>query len=145
MNQGLLPVERPFVVAHEWAHLAGFANESEANFMGWLTCLQGSAATRYSAWISLYGTVLSAVPVAERGALTAVLASGPREDLRAIADRIARQSRPVARRVGYAVYDRFLKANRVEAGIESYSEVIRLILGTRFNPDGAPVLRTAVP
>ena len=31
--------------------------------------------------------------------------------------------------------NQYLKANRVEAGAASYSEVIRLILGTRFNPD----------
>ncbi len=40
-NQTLLPFERPFVVAHEWAHLAGYANESEANFLGWLACMRG--------------------------------------------------------------------------------------------------------
>ena len=32
----LLDVERPFVIAHEWAHLAGYADESEANFVAWL-------------------------------------------------------------------------------------------------------------
>ena len=40
----LLPFERPFVIAHEWSHLAGFADEGEANFVGWLTCLRGAAA-----------------------------------------------------------------------------------------------------
>src|SRR5262249_46521415 len=33
----LFDVERPFVIAHEWAHLAGYADESEANFIAWLT------------------------------------------------------------------------------------------------------------
>ena len=42
VERNLLPFERPFVVAHEWSHLAGFADESEANFVGWLTCLRGS-------------------------------------------------------------------------------------------------------
>ena len=37
----LLDVERPFVIAHEWGHLAGFADESEANFIAWLACLRG--------------------------------------------------------------------------------------------------------
>src|SRR5207247_6328116 len=32
---GLLPFERPHVIAHEWSHLAGFADEGEANFVGW--------------------------------------------------------------------------------------------------------------
>ena len=36
VNPDLLPWERPFVAAHEWAHLAGFADEAEASFVGWL-------------------------------------------------------------------------------------------------------------
>jgi hypothetical protein len=60
--------------------------------------------------------------------------------LRAIAQRIQTHAMPVASRAGYALYDRFLKANRVEAGLRSYSEVVRLLLGTRFD-EGKPVLR----
>ena len=40
----LLDVERPFVIAHEWGHLAGYADESEANFIAWLACRRGSRA-----------------------------------------------------------------------------------------------------
>jgi hypothetical protein len=29
----VLPFERPFLVAHEWSHLAGIADEGEANFV----------------------------------------------------------------------------------------------------------------
>jgi hypothetical protein len=39
------------------------------------------------------------------------------------------------------MYDRYLKANRVEAGVRSYGEVLRLLLGTRFNDDGSPALK----
>ena len=140
-NQSLLPFEREATVAHEWSHLAGFADESEANFLGWLVCMRGSASARYSGWLSLYGTVMSSLPRADREELSRALEPGPREDLRAIADRIQRQALPMASRAGYALYDRFLKANRVEAGIRSYSEVLRLLLGTRFDETGAPVLR----
>lgn len=141
INQDLLPFERPFVVAHEWSHLAGFADESEANFMGWLTCMQGSALTRYSAWVSLYGVVLSALPASERAMFATTLQPGPRRDLRAVTDRILGQSVPLARRASNLVYDRFLKANRVDAGIASYGGVVRLIVGTRFTSGDVPVLR----
>jgi hypothetical protein len=47
----------------------------------------------------------------------------------------------MASRAGYALYDRYLKANRVESGIRSYGEVLRLMLGTRFTGEGVPVLR----
>src|SRR5690606_38991746 len=39
-NPDLLPFERPFVAAHEWSHLAGYADEAEASFVGWLACVR---------------------------------------------------------------------------------------------------------
>ena len=42
LNPEVLPFERPYVLAHEWAHLAGHAPESEASFVAFLACLQGS-------------------------------------------------------------------------------------------------------
>jgi hypothetical protein len=141
-NQSLLPIERPFVIAHEWGHLAGFADESEANFFAWLVCMRGGTREQYSAWISLYGTIVSAEPADGRAVIAKRLEPGPRDDLRAMAERISRQVNPRASRAGYAVYDRFLKANRVRAGIRSYNEVLRLMLGTRFYPDGRPALRS---
>ena len=61
VERNLIPFERPFVVAHEWSHLAGFADESEANFVGWLTCLRGSNADQYSGWLFLYDELAGAV------------------------------------------------------------------------------------
>ena len=54
VNPDVLPVEQPFVIAHEWGHLAGWARESEASYVGWLTCRAGDHAARYSGWLSLY-------------------------------------------------------------------------------------------
>jgi hypothetical protein len=33
---------------------------------------------------------------------------------------------------GWRVYDRYLKANRIEAGTASYAQVVRLALGTQL-------------
>ena len=139
-NDTLLPFEFPATIAHEWGHLAGYADESEASFVGWLICLRGIPPVQYSGWLSLYGTVAGALPRSVREEVMQRLDPGPREDLRAVADRIRRHAVPMASRAGYAVYDRFLKANRVESGVNSYGEVLRLVLGTRFTEDGAPIL-----
>ena len=139
---GVLPFERPFVVAHEWSHLAGIADEGEANFVGWLACLRGTIANRYSGWLFLYAELSRAVRPADRAALSARLGPGPRADLKAIADRFRRQVSPAVSAAGWRVYDRYLKANRVEAGAASYAEVVRLALGVRFGPDWTPQLRT---
>jgi hypothetical protein len=140
-NQTLLPFERAATVAHEWSHLAGYADESEANFVGWLVCMRGTPAIQYSGWLALYGTATNALARSDREEIVRQLEQGPRADLVAIAERVRSQVNPVFSRAGYAMYDRFLKANRVEAGIRSYSEVLRLLLGTRFTEDGVPIRR----
>lgn len=137
----LIDVERPFVVAHEWSHLAGYADEGEANFVGWLTCLHGSEADQYSGWLFLYGEILGNVRAADRADLARRLAEGPRADRRAIADRVRRNVNPRVSRAGWRVYDRYLKANRIEAGAASYAGVVRLALGVRFGPDWTPLTK----
>ncbi len=96
VNQDVLPFERPFIVAHEWGHLAGRANESEASFLGWLTCMDGPPWARYSAWISLYGAIMAGLPAQTQRAMAAKLDAGPRGDLQALRDRIV-QTKPARR------------------------------------------------
>ena len=139
VSSDLFPFERPFVVAHEWSHLAGYADEGEANFVGWLTCLRGSDGDQYSGWLFLYGEILGSVRAADRADIAGRLAAGPRADRRAIADRVRRHVNPRVSAAGWRVYDRYLKANRVEAGAASYAEVVRLALGVRFGPDWTPL------
>jgi hypothetical protein len=130
----LLPFERPFVIAHEWSHLAGFADEGEANFLGWLTCTRGSDEAAYSARQFLYGQLSLSLSPSDRKAIAARLDPGPRADLIASADRVRRNVRPAVANAGWQVYDRYLKANRIEAGTASYAEVVRLVLGVRLDP-----------
>jgi len=134
----VLPVERPFIVAHEWGHLAGVADEGEANLTGLLTCLHGGIAAQYSGWLFLYRELAGVAPAADRGALSRALAAGPRDDLRAIRERYDREISPRLSAVGWRVYDSYLRVNRVEAGAASYAEVVKLVLGLRI--DGRPVL-----
>jgi hypothetical protein len=132
----LLSFERPFVVAHEWSHLAGFADEGEANFVGWMTCMNASDAARYSAALFLYTQLSPSLSDEDRKEIAGRLASGPRSDLRAMAERMRRNVRPIVANAGWRVYDRYLKANRIEAGTASYGEVVRLILGVQLEDGG---------
>lgn len=136
----LLAFERPFIVAHEWSHLAGYANEADASFVGWLTCLRAGDQGRYSGWLFLYGELSRAVRTQDYAPLVSRLDEGPRADLRAIAERMRRNVSPRLSVVGWQVYDRFLKANRVESGAASYAEVLRLALGVEFGPDWTPIM-----
>ena len=129
VNETVMPYERPFVVAHEWSHLAGYAHEAEASFVGWLTCLAGDDVSRYSGWLFLTPHLLRNLPATEREGMWASIDDGPRQHLQAIAQRLD-QAVPVVRRSANRVYDRFLRANRVEEGIASYGLVVDLALGT---------------
>jgi hypothetical protein len=140
VNQDVLPVERPFIVAHEWGHLAGYAHEAEANYLGWLICQAGPPQSQYSGWLALYWHLANSLPGDQRRALDARLEPGPRADLRAIAERYYR-STPEVRVTAWAVYDRFLKANRVAEGIASYDGVVALLVGTRYHSAGHPALK----
>lgn len=130
VSSDLLPFERPQVIAHEWAHLAGLADEGEASFAGWLACMRGDASHRYSGALALYLEVLSGLPASARTSVSAALGEGPLGDLRAMRERDARERSPRISLAGWRVYDSYLKANRVDAGNASYGEVVQLVLGT---------------
>ena len=129
VNDTVLPFERPFVTAHEWAHVAGFAHEAEANFVAWLTCLEGDDAMRYGGWSFLVPRLLAALPEASQQRLGAALGPGPQADFAAVRARLSRTI-PVVRRNARRVNDRYLKANRVTSGVASYGEVLQLAVGT---------------
>ena len=135
--KGLTPAEAYATTAHEWAHLAGFASEDEANFVGWLTCLEAGGGAAYNAWLF---AVMKAAGAAPRGEARAWIAkAGPlaARDLNAIRERMLKSS-PAIRNAASAAYDKFLRANRVESGIASYDEVLKLMLAAA--PDGRPRL-----
>jgi hypothetical protein len=129
VNTTVLPFERPFVVAHEWAHLAGYANESEASFVGWLTCLSGDVGARYSAWIFLFPHLVRQFDPDQQGRLWQRMDDGPMSDFRLVSARVS-QAVPGVRTNANRVYDRYLRANRVTDGIASYGAVVDLVLGS---------------
>ena len=140
VNPDLLPSERPFVIAHEWAHVAGFADESEANFIAWLACLRASPASQYSAWLSAYQHISSGLPLEDRRTLAGALSPAVRVDLVAERERFNRSS-PAVRTAARGAYDTYLRANRIEEGIANYNAVVRLMLGTSLDADWNPRLR----
>jgi len=164
LDSRLLPQEQPFAIAHEWAHLAGFADESEANFIALITCLRcEDLSVRYAGWLSVYPSLAHAAafnaPASNAAASNAAssnsaadnkderpnrpqLAKEVSSDLAAIQKRRSEGVKPWVSGAEWRIYDRFLKANGVQAGIESYDLFIELALGTRFAPTWIPQLRS---
>ena len=137
LNPDLTPAERPAVLAHEWAHLAGYAPESDASFIGFLAALRAGPSAEYSAWLELVSEAVNQLqPVTQRLVLEN-LGPGPRADQEAIRERLKALVRPVER-VAWSTYDQMLKSQGVEEGVRSYSRVIQLLLGTDVLGLGLP-------
>jgi len=139
VNPDLVPVERPFVVAHEWGHLAGWARESEASLVGWTTCMEGDETAQYSGWLSLLLHLRGDVSRDALAHIDRALAAGPRADVAAVYARLA-AGQPAIQRASWRAYDQFLKANRVAEGVRSYDEVVTLVIGTRLKASTGPAV-----
>ena len=130
LNPDLTGPERPYVLAHEWAHLSGYGPEDDASFVGLLAALRAGPAGEYSAWLELAFTAIGQLqPVTQRLVLKN-LAEGPRRDQQAIYDRVVGARIDVVDRVAMRAYDQMLKSQGVEEGVESYSRVLHLVIGT---------------
>jgi hypothetical protein len=127
VHPDLLPFERPFVLAHEWAHLAGYADEAEASAIGWSACMRGDASLVNSAAMSLVVEAGAALPRAVWAEVLARTDPGVVDDLRALNERLA-AIHPRVRDVSFKVYDEYLKANNVNDGVASYSRVLQLVM-----------------
>jgi hypothetical protein len=132
LNPDLTGPERPIVLAHEWAHLSGYAPEDEASFVGLLAALRAGPAPEYSAWLDLAMTAADQLQPVTQQLIFKNLADGPRRDRMAIYQRVMGSRIETVDRVAWATYDQALRAQGVEEGVQSYSRVIELVLGTNF-------------
>ena len=133
----LLWFERPFDLAHEWSHIAGYAREDEANYLATVTCLRSrDPVAQYSGWLELF----LALPRPQRFArktFTPLVWS----DFAALRNRDARRVNLSLARLSWRTYNVYLKSNHVAAGVESYDEVTRLVLGIPLDREGLPLAR----
>jgi hypothetical protein len=140
VGRGYHSLDRAFTLAHEWGHLAGFAEESEASFVGLLALLRSEdAACRYAGWLALY----SHLPLCS---LKEKLKAGQEEmpqlaaavegDLRAMDEEAdKRRISPAVSKAQWQMYDQFLKAQHATA---SYGELASLMMGTEFGDGWKP-------
>ena len=130
LNPDLTGPERPAVLAHEWAHLSGYAPESDASFVGLLAVLRTGSAGEYSGWLDIAMDAVNQLqPVTQRLVL-AKLEPGPRADQAEIYQRVIRTRVEAVDRAAWSTYDQALKFQGVEEGVQSYSRVIQLLIGS---------------
>lgn len=124
----LTPPERPFVLAHEWAHLSGVAPEADASFMALEMARRADAPSRYSAALALLVDTAAQVPAARRAATLSALVPAVRQDLAASAARVAAGRVRLVEGVAWRAYDGYLRAQGVDDGVRDYSRVVSLVI-----------------
>jgi Protein of unknown function (DUF3810) len=134
VNSTLPEWEIPFTAAHELAHQRGFAREEEANYVGYLACrAHPDRDFQYSGVFRASLYALAALAHVDReayGRLRDGLSDALRRDLAALAAwhlRYASRLSEVQERVN----DTYLKTQGQAQGVQSYGQVVDLLLAER--------------
>ena len=128
LNPDLTGPERPFVLAHEWAHLAGYAPEADASFVAWRTPQQarpGRALQRLAVPAERGGPPGAAPRRAARRWRPSTLV--PRAGSRRRSVAAPRPRWTSCSGSDGACTDGYLRSQGVTEGLRSYSRVVELI------------------
>ena len=137
LDASAFPYERPAYYAHEWAHIAGFTDEAEANFIAVLACTNShDSALAYSGWLLVWFNLPANVHVTHRISRLAY------DDIVAIRARVLHQMNRRVVSAQHVAYDRYLKSNHVKAGYDSYRLFVRWMTGADFDAGGLPRVRS---
>ncbi len=130
----------PFVACHEMAHQMGYASESEANFVGYLTSSSSKDVYfRYSVYLELFSYAQGEeillygkekdFPAFENMLKfnKTYLDSLVRKDRKEIRQFFQKRKNNISPAFG-SLYDQYLKLNKQTAGINSYDDVISWLI-----------------
>ena len=125
---------QPYVVCHEMAHQIGYASESEANFVGFLSATHSpDTLMQYSSYLDMFLYAwgnLRAVDSTAAKQFGEQLHPGVKRDLAAY-KKFVYDHRTFISDWTDKLYDYYLKQNRQRKGIESYGEVTGWVLAYR--------------
>lgn len=117
----------PFVACHEMAHQAGYAKESEANFVGFLAARESrDSAVLYSTYFNMFlyaNRELSYLDSTAAKENMKALSPAVREDIRQYRAYLQRYDSPLGAMVD-VLYNQYLKLNEQPAGQRSYNQVV---------------------
>jgi len=135
VNHYLLPLDYPFLLAHEKAHQFGITSEAEANLVAFIVCVKsGDQRLRYSGYESLLLYFLR----------DASHLKGYKDYLGKIDQRVLQDFRTRQKyyqglenitlsKMQTAVDNSYLKANNIEKGVKNYNQVVSLVIDWYYN------------
>lgn len=124
-------VVQPYVACHEIAHQLGYASESEANFVAFLVGAKAKdRLLQYATYLDMFMYAAGNLQMADSIVVEGIVKSlhpGVRKDLRYYRD-FYRKHRIFLTAWVDRFYDWYLRANRQEQGLNSYSEVVSWLI-----------------
>lgn len=130
VNKKVLPIEYPYVLAHEKAHQFGITSEAEANFFAWIVCTNSeSQQIRYSGNLFvLYHFLIQAYELDEYKELVKQISPEVRNDFERIRQHWRKLRNEKISKTASKVNDVYLKTNKVEEGIKDYRGVVKHVM-----------------
>ena len=133
VNRDVLPLEYPFIYAHEYSHVLGVSNEAEANFWAFEACRASEdQAVRYSAWYMLLrhtlGNLRSLMDEDAWNTWCETLIPEVFVDMEVDSLHWADLRWNWLAQLQHRYYNLFLKTNRIADGTANYGQVLRLVL-----------------
>ncbi len=132
INVDVAPHTVPATMCHELTHFRGFMREDEANFIGYLACLQSERADfRYSGSLMAFEYAFNALyredqQLAQK--IARLCGEGMLRDIAADDAYWAQYRNTVVSDASGAIYEGYLQSNNQPAGLKSYGEMIDLLL-----------------
>ena len=128
--------ELPHTACHELSHQLGFMREDEANFVGFLACINSSDGLYiYSGYLSAFESAMNRLASYDYNAYSEVWAcelidNGIAKDIRASSElwNSYKKKAEIISKVSEAVNDTYLKSNNIYDGTYSYGRVVDLLL-----------------
>lgn len=140
INEDITPLEYPFTYAHELSHLLGISSEAEANFWAYHVCTSSSDnKIKYSGYFGLFSYVLvnASRLLSEEDYKRWIASVRPEVKIKFKNKREYWSSlySPMLGEIQSAMYEIYLKGNRISSGQKNYAEVIGLLLSVPKDED----------
>jgi Protein of unknown function (DUF3810) len=135
VNHYLLPMDYPFLLAHEKAHQFGITSESEANLVAFVICIKsGDERLKYSGYSSLLLYFLrDASNMEDYRAHLNKIDSMVLEDLRYRQKYYQGLRNNTLSNLQTTANNSYLKANNIEKGVMNYNQVVSLVISWYYN------------
>lgn len=122
----------PSTMCHELAHVKGFMREDEANFLGFLACMQSDRADfQYSGYMLAFGYALNQLASEDYEAATAVaqtVQAGVVRDDEAESRYWSQYRNTVVSNTAGEIYETYLESNNQSEGLKSYGKMLDLVI-----------------